>query len=644
MLRGTENAASFRKYACRRAAALAAFGLGLSATFAGSAQEAELLADLSLEELGNVLVTSVSGRAEPLSSAAASIYVIRQDDIRRSGATTLPEALRLAPNLLVARIDTAQYAITARGFNSSIANKLLVLIDGRTVYTPLFSGVFWDMQDVMLEDVDRIEVISGPGATLWGANAVNGVINIITRTAADTANTVASIGGGDRQAGAGLRYGGELGEHGSFRVYAKDAQQDNTELANGSAARDEWNRSQAGFRGELDLAQSSLTLQGDVYRSRSEDRGGLGAVRLGRLESSGANVLARWTRRFADGSDLRVQSYIDQSDRDDFVLFSPESDVFDLEVQHSLSVGRHKLLWGGGYRKARDDVQNGFLFGFVPQSRELEWSNLFAQTEVALGESLSITLGIKLEDNDYTGVESLPTARIAWTFAPNQLLWAGASQAVRAPSRLDRDVILPPPLGFIIRGGPYFVSEVADVLEIGYRTQLGSKLTLSATAFHYDWDKLRSGQPAPAFVENQIAGSIYGVESWATWQAAERWRLSGGFTTLQEDLAIKPGSTDPVGPSALGNDPEYQVLMRSSHSIGPRHELDVMLRRVDDLPSPVVPAYTAVDMNYSWKLRRDLTLSLAVQNLFDESHPESGNPTQRSEIERAAYMKVQWTP
>jgi iron complex outermembrane receptor protein len=356
------------------------------------------------------------------------------------------------------------------------------------------------------------------------------------------------------------------------------------------------------------------------------------------------NMLARWTRRLANGSDVRVQSYIDQSDRDDFVLFSPEADIFDIEAQHALSFGNHELIWGGGYRKARDDVDNGFLFGFVPRSRELEWFNLFVQTELTVSDTLALTLGIKLEDNDYTGVESLPTVRLAWSMSSTQLLWTGVSRAVRAPSRLDRDVILPPPLGFIIRGGPNFVSEVADVVEVGYRAQLGSQLTLSATAFHYDWDKLRSGQPPPAFVENMIAGNVYGVESWATWQVADRWRLSAGLNTLQHDLAIKPGSTDPVGPRALGNDPNHQVMMRAAHRMGSKHDLDIMLRRVDELPAPVVPAYTAVDVHYSWQLRRDVELSLALQNLFDAAHPESGNPAQRSEIERGAYLQVQWTP
>jgi iron complex outermembrane receptor protein len=614
--------------------------LGLSAAaFADSTGRD--LADLSLEELGNIVVTSVSGRAEPLSSAAASIYVITSDDIRRAGVTTLPEALRLAPNLLVARVDTAQYAISARGFNSGIANKLLVLIDGRTVYVPLFSGVFWEMQDVLLEDVDRIEVISGPGATLWGANAVNGVVNIITRPAAETRGLLAAATAGNRETSGVLRYGHGVGQRAHFRVYAKAARLENTERADGVPARDDWERAQAGFRADVEAASGLFTLQGDVYRGRSEHRGAVPPLDFGRLEVSGMNLLARWTRRFDDGSDIRVQTYFDHTDRDDFVVFGPEADIFDLEIQHALPFGRHKLLWGGGYRRARDDVDDGLLFGFRPTSRELDWSNLFAQAEFALPRRLTLTLGLKLEENDYTGGEWLPTARLGWSASDTQFLWGGLSRAVRAPSRLDRDVLLPPPTGALIRGGPNFVSEVANVSELGYRARFGDAFTLSATAFHYDWDKLRSGQLPPAFIENRIEGKVYGGEAWATWQPSGRWRVSTGFLALEKDLVLESGSADPVGPSALGNDPEYQWLLRSSHDIADRHELDVLVRRVGALPDPAVPAYTAVDVNWSWRLPR-FTLSLAVQNLLDDDHAESGNPTNRSEYPRGVYLRLRW--
>lgn len=600
------------------------------------------LADLSLEELGNIAVTSVSGRAEPLSTAAAAIYVITDDEIRRSGVTSLPEALRLAPNLLVARVDTAQYAISSRGFNSAIANKLLVLIDGRTVYTPLFSGVFWDMQDVMIEDIARIEVISGPGGTLWGTNAVNGVVNIITRAADATQGPLVAVTAGSRERSGALRYGGTLGERGHFRFYAKAAELENTERADGVAVRDAWDRAQIGFRADIDAAEGSLTLQGDAYSGQSEHRGSAGVIDFGRLEISGFNLLARWTRRFENGSDLRLQTYFDHTDRQDFSLFSPEADIFDVEIQHAMPLGDHKVLWGGGYRKGSDDVQDGLLFGFRPTSRDLEWANLFVQTEFSLSDRISLTAGIKLEENDYTGSEYLPSVRLGWHASPTQFLWTGLSRAVRAPSRLDRDVLLPPPSGFLIAGGPDFESEVANVAELGYRAQFGDRLSLSATAFHYDWDKLRSGQPAPALVENMIEGSIYGFESWAAWQATDSWRLNAGVTTLEHDLAVKPGSDDPVGPSALGNDPEYQWMLRSSHDIADDHRLDLLMRRVGALPEPRVPAYTAVDVNYSWLIRQ-IELSLTVQNVFDDAHPESGGASNRSEYPRGFFLTMRWS-
>ncbi len=629
----------------RRAAAAALLSLaaGIAAAQSRSAGD---LADLSLEELGNIEVTSVSGHAESLSTAAASVFVITADDIRRSGATSLPEALRLAPNLQVARADSGQYAISARGFNSTIANKLLVLIDGRTVYTPLFSGVFWDMQDVMLEDVERIEVISGPGGTIWGTNAVNGVINVITRPAGATQGDLASAGGGDRELRAAMRHGGALGSDGHFRIYGKADRLQNTMRANGSAVADGWDRTQAGFRADWGGAGSAFTLQGDAYSAKSEQRGVVLGTDVGRVEVSGMNLLARWTRRFASGSDLRVQAYYDHTDREDFAAFRPKVDIFDLEIQHAVPLGRHKLLWGGGYRHAHDEVLDGLVAGFVPPSKDLDWVNVFAQDEIELNRRLSLTLGVKLERNDYTGTESLPSARLAWTVSSSSLLWGAASRAVRAPARLDREIFIFPPSSAIriVNGGPDFVSEVANVYEVGYRAQPARGLTYSLAVFHYDWDRLRSGQPPPAVIQNMIEGKVYGMEAWAAWQAAPSWRLSGGLTTLRKDLHLKPGSTDPTGPSALGNDPEYLWTLRSSHNLAPRQELDILLRRVGELPVPAVPAYIAVDARYAWQARRDVELSLTLQNLFDPAHPEFGAAATRSEIARSAFFKVRWTP
>lgn len=596
------------------------------------------LADLSLEELANLQITSVSRRAERLADAPASVYVITAADIRRSGATSLPEALRLAPNLQVARIDASQYAISARGFNNSIGNKLLVLVDGRTVYTPLFSGVFWDQQDVMLEDVERIEVISGPGGTLWGANAVNGVINVITRAAGDTQGKLASLGAGNAEHGVAARHGTTLGAGGKARLYAKASRLQNTKQANGSAVADGRDFGQAGFRADWLDAGGGFTLHGDLYSGRTEPRG-----TLARIEMSGANLLARWTRVLDGGADVSLQAYVDRTERDDALLFRPRSDVVDLQGQHGIPFGAHKLLWGAGYRKAHDDIQPGLFFAFVPVSRDLEWANVFAQGEVGLTESLELTLGLKFESNDYSGIESLPSARLAWKPAANHLLWAAVSRAVRAPARLDHDIRFPAnPPGLFIRGGQDFDSEVAKVLELGYRAQAARALSYSLTAFVHQWDRLRSGQPAPAVVQNRIEGDTYGVEGWAAWQVLPAWRLSAGGMSLRKHLRLEEGSTDPVGPSALGNDPEFQWMLRSAHDLGSSQELDIALRRVGSLPSPSVPEYTAVDLRYAWRVRRGLELSATLQNAFDPAHPEINAAPARSEIERALYLKVQW--
>lgn len=602
------------------------------------------IAELSLEELGRLEVTSVSRRGEPLSAAPASIYVITAEAIRRSGASSLPEALRLAPNLQVARIDATQYAISARGFNNAIGNKLLVLIDGRTVYTPFFSGVFWDQQDVLLDDVERIEVISGPGATLWGANAVNGVINILTRSSADTPGSLVVAGGSDREHGLSLRHGGALGEHGTLRTYFKTGRLRQTETAAGADRHDANERHQAGLRADWVLGADTFTLQGDTYETRAEHRGVVLGTQITPIRSSGANLLGRWTRRLSGGGELRVQAYFDHMERDDALLYRPQVDVADLELQHSTTAGAHKLVWGGGYRHARDDIRPGLFFGFEPGSRSLRWANLFVQDEMALSANLGVTLGLKFEHNDFTGLETLPNLRLAWHPRTGHLVWGALSRAVRAPARLDRDIRLPPRPPYIIAGGPDFVSEVANVLELGYRLQLAAGWSGSATAYVSDWKRLRSGQPPPnAQVQNMIDGRTYGVEAWATWQARPDWRLSGGLTTLRKDLAKRPESTDPVGPSNLGDDPSFQWTLRSAWNPTEGHELDVAVRRVAALPQAAVPAYTAVDARYGWRVSRALELSLVAQNLGDPGHAEFGAAPGRSEVERSVGLWLRWS-
>ena len=600
------------------------------------------LADLSLEDLANLQITSVSRRAERISDAAASVYVITAEAIRRSGASSLPEALRLAPNLQIAQIDANQYAISARGFNNAIGNKLLVLIDGRTVYTPFYSGVFWDQQDVVLADVDRIEVISGPGATLWGANAVNGVINVITRDARDTQGTLASAEGGSKEAQGVARQGFRLGDAGSFRLYAKRLERQNTTSEAGVSAGDGWNQRQVGFRADWAVARDRFTVQGDAYTGKGETRGS-GALTFPPLQAGGSNLLARWTRQLDAGSALNVQAYYDSSRRDDAVLYRPHEDVSDIEFQHNFTILDQQLLWGAGYRQARDDLEPGFFFGFVPAKQTLHWSNVFVQDSIRFDHALELTLGLKVERNDYTGSELLPSMRLAWKPGAEQLLWTAFSRAVRAPSPLDRDIVLPPQPPYLIAGGPGFQAEVTYVAELGWRAQPTDSLSYSATLFQNWWERLRSGQTPPdAHVQNMIDGTTSGFEAWANWQPAPNWRLTAGYDLLREHLHVEAGSTDPTGPSALGDDPRAQWSLRSSLDVTSAQELELALRHVGALPQPAVPSYYALDLRYGWRPRPAWTVALIGRNVLNRYHPEFDAAPGRSEIPRSLLVQLEW--
>ncbi len=597
------------------------------------------LADLSLEQLSNIEVTSVSGRAESLRDAAASIFVITNEDIRRSAAVTLPDALRLAPNLQVAQSSAGGYAISARGFNNEIANKLLVLIDGRTVYSTLFSGVFWDSNDVMLEDVERIEVISGPGGTLWGANAVNGIINIITYSAAETQGALASVTrsrSGGREA---ARWGGRLGEDGHARIYALLTDRAATRIADGTQRGDATARRQLGARADWTWGQGSLTLQGDAYEAGDDAPSNL-ASRL-----HGGNLLARWNSQLADGSAYKLQAYYDTASRNDGAVFRNRAQSVDLQFTHEpLAPAGHALLWGAGYRSGRDANEPSPLVLFIPNERQLSWANVFAQDQVRLGERWRLTAGAKLERNSYTGIEFLPNLRVSYEHSPSNTTWASLSRVVRAPARLDRDFYFPGGPPFLIAGGADFRSEVANVAEVGHRGQLGSSFTYSATVFRQAYQGLRAGTPgsAPAIVSNQIDGSSTGLETWAQYQAAPNWRLSAGLFAMRKNLGFASGYTDDTSVANLGNDPRHQWNLRSSWDLGPRNQLDVVVRRVGQLPSPVVPAYTAVDMHWDWRLTPAFSVGLLAQNLFDRRHVEFNAAGVASQIERRVFLRLAW--
>lgn len=606
----------------------------------GYTPPARELSELSLEQLGDIVVTSVARREQSLGSAAAAIYVISNEDIRRAGVKTLPEALRLAPNLQVARTDANQYAISARGFNNPIANRLLVLIDGRTVYSPSFSGVFWDAQDVMIEDVERIEVISGPGATLWGANAVNGVINVITRGASDTQGTLVALGSGTQRREAEARYGGGFGDDGYFRVYGKTLTRDHSEYADGSAVPDASERTQIGFR--ADWGGSRFTVQGDAYKTNVDQLVG------GSRNLAGANLLGRWSEERGDGSFWRVQTYFDHAERDQPGSFNKTLDVFDMEFHYGLRpADDHRLLWGGGYRYAVDNLedQNIAAFAFIPEDKNLHWYSFFVQDEWTLRPELALTLGIKGEHNDYSGMEWLPNARIAWAYAEDQLLWAAIARAVRAPSRLDRELFTPGTPPYQVAGGPDFQSEISDVIELGYRLQPITPFSLSVTVFHHRHDRLRSLEQGPSggFLANNTEGTTHGVSVWGDYRVTRKWRLEAGWGELRQNLRSKPGSSGDPARAGLGNDPRRWLTFRSAWDIGSSYEFDVIARYVADLPDPVVPAYTAIDARFGWRILQELELSLMLQNLFDPEHPEwnttANNPV---EFQRAVFLELFW--
>ncbi len=618
----------------------------LAIAFLPALAQAPPLADLSLEELGGIDITSVARRPQRLSEAPAAVFVITGEDIRRSGATTLPEALRLAPNLQVARLDASQYAIGTRGLNTSTENKFLVLIDGRSVYDPINSGVYWDVQDTLLEDVERIEIISGPGGTLWGSNAVNGVINVITKDARDSQGTLGSLGLGTEERAQGeARFGGAQGG-GAYRVYAKYLERD-AALANAThtSAFDSWHRIQGGFRIDWDATGDHWTLQGDGYKGLVDQPGATPDKTF-----QGANVLGRWRRSLSGGGSLQTQLYFDQTRRKQLSPLARgldlARDTWDLELQHNVHLGdRHEVVWGGGYRSAQERIRgNTAAVAFLPADKELRLANLFAQDSIALaGEDLVLTLGTKVEHNVYTGREWQPSARVAWKRRKNQLLWAALSRAVRTPSRVDRDFYVQTP-GLVLRGGPNFRSEALVAYEAGYRAQAGPRVSFSASAYYNDYQDIRTLEQGSArVIANQMDGHVYGAELWGEVVVTEGWHLRPGYALLRENLRLRPGSTAFRGISSAGNDARHRLLLGSVLSLGPRVEFDGILRHLSALPDPAVPAYTTLDARLGWKPRRGLEFSLVGQNLFSRRHLEFSASGPPSEILRGGLLKVAWT-
>jgi iron complex outermembrane receptor protein len=638
------------------------------------------LGDLSIEQLMNESVTSVSKREQKSSQVAAALFVISQEDIRRSGALNIPDLLRMVPGLDVAQINANTWAISARGFNHQFADKLLVLIDGRAVYTPTVGGVNWDTQDVPLEDIERIEVIRGPGATVWGANAVNGVINVITKQAKDTQGVLLTAGGGTQDKALGTaQYGGKIAEDASYRVFTKYLDHNDLPDLTGRLTNDGWHLLHGGFRVDGGLSgNDSMTAQGDIY-SGSE-----GAM-IGHIASfsppenvivprladlSGGNILGRWNHVLANGSDTTVQVYFDRYIRLGPSTFETRNTAdFDFQ-QHQRLGSRQELDWGAGYRRSADQIGGTIDGAFVPADQTLDLFNAFVQDEITLApERVFLTLGTKLEHKSISGFELEPTIRVSWTPSARDTLWVAVAEAARTPDRNDTNGDfniaaltlpngVPGELGIV--GNPRQESEHLLATDFGYRVQASSRVAVDLSMFYNRYRELRTLEPGAPFLEtdpvphfdlplvysNQMHGTTEGLELSAHFKVTDRWTLSPGYALLHMNLRTEPGSLDTTSVADIeGSNPRHQAQLRSAVNLPHGLGWNTSLYFVDRLPAQQVPSYTRLDTQLIWRSTERLEWSVVGQNLLQNLHVESNdlvtsvNPTQ---VQRSVYAKFTW--
>jgi iron complex outermembrane receptor protein len=634
------------------------------------------LADESLEDLMNIEVTSVSKKEQRMSEVAAAVYVITQQDIRRSGATDIPDLLRMVPGLDVAQINANTWAISARGFNLQFSNKLLVLIDGRAVYTPLFGGVNWDTTDVPLEDIERVEVIRGPGATVWGANAVNGVINIITKSAADTHGKMLVAGGGNIDQGFGTaQYGGSIGDKTDYRVFARYLNNDHFPDLNGQNGDDGWHLLHGGFRVESILStKDTLATQGDIYS------GSDGAVivhssfnppintEVGRLaQLSGGNILSRWHHTFSGRSDTTLQFYFDQ-----YARSGPESrearNTFDFDFQHHFLWGsRQDLIWGVGYRHTADQTVGTIDQAFVPANDAGDLFNSFVQDQITLKPGrVFLTAGTKLENSYFTGFDFEPAVLVAWTPNNHRTFWAAVSNASRTPTRRDENLnavlaALPGPAEVLLVGNPNAKSEDVIAYELGYRAQPLAQLSFDATVFFNSYGSLQSVEALPDTLQsnpillihretfgNQFHGLSRGIEVSANWKLGARLTFSPGYSFLQMHLHAQanPDALDIQSIADIqGTNPVHQAQIRSHLELPHRFSWDASAYFVNRLPAQMIASYTRIDTQLSWRMMESTELSIVGQNLLSDHHEEFNDQLQSvnsSLIKRSAYAKFTW--
>jgi len=604
----------------RTAVGAVALGSVLLWPGAAKAEEQPDLSSLSIEQLAQIKVTSASKQAEPLSGAPAALYVITSKDIENSGVTSLPEALRLAPNLNVQQIDASQYAIAARGFNGLQAgNKLLVLIDGRSIYTPLADNVLWQLHHPLVEDIQQIEVISGPGGTLYGPNAVNGVVNVTTKDAHDTVGAFLRGTAGPQERTAAARYGFAIGPSGAMRVYANWSDRDG--LPDVLTPIDDHTRAvQAGFRSDFGGGADNFTVQGDIFHATDRQLSG--------DHANAHNLLARWSHALGGSTSFQLQSYYDWYGSD-VTLVRQSLSTLDNEAQLNLTSGAHELVAGAGVRRTRDlFVNNLNAFELNPESRTLWIYNAFAQDRVNLTSDLSLIAGVKFERSSFVGWQVLPNLRIAYQPGANALLWAAVSKAVRTPSRIDRELQLPP----VLAASTNFDAEKVTAFEAGYRGQPASWLSLSVNLFYNFYTDLRTTEYSPGGILpiqllNGRRGRTYGVEAWGKAQVTPWWRLSLGATTLHKNFHVVADRVDFLPRNSLGADPHWQVVGSSDMDLSPKLKLTLDARAVGplDLP-PAVPGYVDAGGQLGYYLNDAVELFVAGRNLIHRTHLENGDP------------------
>lgn len=635
----------------------------------------------------NIQVTSVSKREQKLSRTAAAIFVITQEDIQRSGATNIPDLLRMVPGMDVSQINGSTWAIGSRGFSQQFANKLQVMVDGRSIYSPDFSGVFWDTMDLPLSDIERIEVIRGPGGSIWGANAVTGVISIFTKKASETRGTLVEAGGGTFQQGFGMvQYGGSLGAATDFRVYTKYFNQSPMLDLNGQSGADDWHRLREGFRTDSKLStKDSLTVEGDLSTGRE---GGFG-FELPAVTSTGfvavpehfslanGSLESVWDHSYTNGSESSLQCSFDQHRRDDPRI--PEVlNTFDLDFKHHFIAGqRQDFVWGLGYRETSDRFGGSLTVTVNPSNLSRQLFNSFIQDEISVvSERLFLTIGAKLEHNDYTGFGFMPSVRSTWAVTKNHMAWAAVSRALRTPSREDTNLVVNDgsfvdPSGTLILlrivGNPRFQNERLIAYEAGYRIAASNRLSVDVAAYFDDYNNLQTSElggsffeaaPAPPHVvqtltfQNLMYGKTHGFEIAANWKITHRWQMSPAFDFAKEHMHARPTSSDTrTGPFVEGGAPDRMAQLRSHIDLMWGLAWDASAYYVDPLTDQGssgnvrIPAYTRLDTGLTWKPGERFSVNIVGQNLVRDHHQEFEDAlgsVKSGQIKRSAYVKVTW--